>query len=84
MTFSMQLTQAVEALHKFTITYPVTIATLHNDSLIVAYGGEVVTTKWENPMAIWRGTTATKATCYWLWNKEKPLEAVSASLLAQN
>ncbi|HRJ91210.1 MAG TPA: hypothetical protein PLU21_03305 [Candidatus Saccharibacteria bacterium] len=82
MTFSMQLTQAVEALHKFTITYPVTLATLHNDTLLVAHEGEVVTTKWEKPMAIWRGTTATKAACYWLWNKEKPLEAVSASLIS--
>lgn len=81
LTFSMQLTQLVENLHKFTITYPVTIATLHNDTLLVAYGGEVTTTKWDNPMAIWRGTTATKAAAYWLWNKQKPLEAVSASLL---
>ncbi len=81
LVFSMQLTQAIEALHKFTITYPVTIATLHNDNLLVAHGGEVTTTKWDNPMAIWRGTTATKAACYWLWNPDKPLEAVTASLV---
>ncbi len=80
LTFSMQLTQLVENLHKFTITYPVTIATLHNDNLLVAHGGNVTTTKWQNPMAIWRGTTAATAASYWLWNQKKPLEAVTASL----
>ena len=52
LTFSMQLLQLVEALHKFTITYPVTIMTLHKDTLIVAHGGQVVTQSWESPMAI--------------------------------
>lgn len=80
LTFSMQLVQLVENLHKFTITYPVTIATLHSDTLLIARGGEVTTTKWDNPMAIWRGSTAAKAASYWLWNQQKPLEAVTASL----
>ncbi len=80
LTFSMQLTQLVENLHKFTITYPVTIASLHNDTLLIAHGGNVTTTKWDNPMAIWRGTTAATAASYWLWNQQKPLEAVTASL----
>lgn len=84
LTFSMQLTQLVENLHKFTITYPVTIATLHNESLLVARNGEVTTTKWENPMAIWRGTVATKAATFWLWNTTRPLEAVSTSLVGTN
>lgn len=83
LTFSMQLTQLVEALHKFTITYPVTITVLHKDYLIVAGGGEVTTTPWQNPMAIWRGSVATRAACYWLWNSDKPLEAVTASLLVE-
>lgn len=83
LTFSMQLTQLVEALHKFTITYPVTIAVLHKEHLIVASGGNVTTTTWQNPMAIWRGSVATKAACYWLWNPEKPLEAVTTSLVTK-
>ncbi len=81
LTFSMQLAQLVEALHKFTITYPVTIATLHKDYLLVAHGGEVTTTEWHNPMAIWRGSVAAKAAAYWLWNPGKPLEAVTTSLV---
>ena len=83
LTFSMQLTQLVEALHKFTITYPVTIAVLHKEHLLVAHAGDVTTTDWHNPMAIWRGSVATRAACYWLWNPSKPLEAVTASLLVE-
>lgn len=80
LTFSMQLINLVEALHKFTITYPVTIAVLHRDTFIVAHAGEVVTTPWDNPMAIWRGNTAAKAAAYWLWSPGKPLEATATAI----
>lgn len=80
LTFSMQLINLVEALHKFTITYPVTIAVLHRDTFIVAHDGEVVTTPWDNPMAIWRGNTAAKAAAYWLWSPGKPLEATATAI----
>lgn len=83
LTFSMQLTGLVEALHKFTITYPVTITVLHKDFLIIAHEGNVTTTPWENAIAIWRGQTAAKAATYWLWNQKTPLEAVTASLIAK-
>lgn len=82
LTFSMQLTQLVEALHKFTITYPVTLAVLHKDHLVIAHDGKVVTNEWANPMAIWRGGVAANAAAYWVWNSNKPLEAVSTSLVA--
>ncbi len=82
LTFSMQLQQLVEALHKFTITYPVTIATFHQEQLIVAHAGEVTTTPWENPMSIWRGSVATHAATYWLWSPKQPLQAITASLLS--
>jgi len=81
LTFSMQLMQLVEAVHKFTITYPVTLVVLHKDTLVIARGGEVTTTAWDAPMAIWRGTTATRASCYLMWTPNQPLEAVTASLV---
>lgn len=81
LTFSMQLMQLVEAVHKFTVTYPLTLVVLHKDTLIVAHGGEVTTTAWENPMAIWRGATATRIACYVMWTPSQPLEAVTTSLL---
>lgn len=83
LTFSMQLLQLVEALHKFTITYPITIATLHQDTLIAAHSGEVTTTPWNDPMRIWRGTVATRASVYYIWNPSQPLEAITASLLSK-
>lgn len=84
LTFSMQLSSLVEALHKFTITYPVAITVLHKDYLLVAGEGEVTSTAWENPMAIWRGTVATKAACFWLWNPHAPVKAVTASIVAND
>lgn len=82
LTFSMQLTNLVEALHKFTISYPVSIAVLHREQLIVASGGEVVTTPYETPMNIWRGSVAAKAAVYWLWNPSRTLEATVTSIIA--
>lgn len=80
LTFSMQLQQLVEALHKFTITYPVTITTLHRDHLVIAHAGEVVSQQFTEPMQIWRGATATRAATYWLWNRTHPLDAIAASV----
>lgn len=82
LTFSMQLTNLVEAVHKFTITYPITIVTLHKDTLVIAYGGDVISTAWSNPMAIWRGQTAAKATAYWLWNPGKALQAITTGVIS--
>ena len=81
LTFSMQLTNLVEALHKFTISYPISIAVFHKDILLVASGGEVTTTPCTNPMEIWKGKTASIAAVYWLWNPNKTLESVTASLV---
>jgi ADP-dependent NAD(P)H-hydrate dehydratase / NAD(P)H-hydrate epimerase len=80
LTFSMQLTSLVEAVHKFTITYPVTIVVLFKDTLIVASAGDVSSTPWDNPMAIWRGSVAAKAATYWMWNQSKILPSITASL----
>lgn len=80
LTFSMQLAQFVDALHKFTITYPCTIMVLHNEYIVIASGGDVTTTQWQNPMAIWRGSVAAKAASYWLWNPSSPLMAATASI----
>ena len=81
LTFNMQLMQFVEALHKFTITYPSTIMTLHQDVLVIAHGGQVVTQVWQEPMAIWRGSVATRAASYWLWNSNQPLQSITQSIL---
>lgn len=84
LTFNMQLTSLVEALHKFTITYPVGIVVFHKEYLIVASIGNVTTSEWKNPMAIWRGSVATKAASYWLWNPTSLLPAVTASIASND
>lgn len=83
LTFSMQLTNLVEALHKFTISYPITIAVLHRETFIVAHDGQVTTTPWENPMTIWRGITAAKIATYLMWSPSKPLEAATTAIIAK-
>lgn len=80
-TFSMQLQQLVEALHKFTMTYPVTIMTLHQEHIVIAHDGKIVTQPFDSPMQIWHGTTATKVASYWLWSPDKPLESAATSLV---
>lgn len=80
LTFNMQLMQLVETLHKFTITYPCTIVTLHKDTLVMASGGEIVTQEWGNAMAIWRGSVATNIATHWLWQPTKPLNSIAASI----
>lgn len=78
-TFNMQLAQLVETVHKFSVTYGATIVTLHQEHLVVAYGGQVITQKWDAPLDIWSGKTATRAASYWLWHPSRPLESVAAS-----
>lgn len=80
LTFSIQLLQLVEALHKFTITYPSTIMTLHKDTMIIAKDGDVITQPWGNPMSIWRGNVAANVASNLLWNPEKILQATAYSI----
>lgn len=82
LTFSMQLMQLVEALHKFTVTYPCAVMTLHKDTLVIAHQGNVVTQVWDQPMAIWRGSVATRAAAYWLWNPDDVLGGATASVVS--
>lgn len=79
--FSMQLTQLVEALHKFTITYPATLIVFHQGQLVAAHQGRVVTSPWEEPMLIWRGTVASRTAVYAMQHKRTPLEAITSSFI---
>lgn len=81
---SMGLMLLVQALHDFTTQYPAVIITKELDTIVVAQGGRIVTTKLaagpsegDDP---WRVPTATAATVFWLQNPAKPLEAMATSL----
>ncbi len=83
LTFSMQLSNLVEAVHKFTITYPITLVVLHKETLVMAHDGQVITTPWGNPMSIWRGSVAAQIACYWLWNQKQPLQAIATAVMSE-
>lgn len=81
LTYSMPLGGFVDILHKFTLTYPVSLMVLHNENIVVASQGKVSSTPWTNAMEIWRGRTATKAASYWLWTPDQVFEATTTSLI---
>lgn len=82
---SQPLIPVLETLHKFTLTYPVTIVTFQSENIIVAHGGNITTTKLTNtsysPLTLWSGQLATKILALNLYNPNKPLEATTAALL---
>lgn len=80
--FSMQASLLVETLHKFTLTYPSAVVTYHQNQLIIACGGDVVSQEFDDPMMIWRGSVATRAACYQMWTPKKQLEAITASIVS--
>lgn len=82
LSFAMQINLLVEILHKFTITYPVTIVTYHQNQLLIAHDGNVITQEFEQPMMIWRGSVATAVACYQLWTPKKPLESTAAAVFS--
>ena len=79
LTSSMQFISFIEAVHKFTITYPVTITVLFNDKIIVAHDGQVASQDFTDQMSLINGTLAAKTSAYILWNKKKPFEAIATS-----
>lgn len=82
---SQPLIPAIETLHKFTLTYPVTILTFHQENIIVAYGGEVSTTRLDvtdySPISLWSGQLAAKITALNLYNPGHPFAATTAAIL---
>lgn len=83
---SMPLLPAVEALHKFTLTYSSTIITLHQEQILIASGGKVIAVPLEktpySPLSLWGGELAARIAGYNLYNPGNPLEATAAAVTA--
>lgn len=81
---SSPLMPIVETLHKFTLSYPVTIFTFHQGKIIVANSGSVVTTSIENtsysPIGLFIGDLPAKIATLQLFAPGKPLEATHSAL----
>lgn len=81
---SQPLVPALETLHKFTLSYPVTLCTFHQGQTITAHQGQVITTPLElttySPLTLWSGQLAANILALNLYNPNHPLEATTAAL----
>ena len=82
---SQSLVQVVEVLHKFTLSYPVSIVTLHNGQILVAKDGVVKAVSMEKsgylPIMIWSGELAAKIVALNLYNPNNFIKATIAAIL---
>lgn len=81
---SQPLVPALETLHKFTLSYPVTLCTFHQGQIITAHQGQIITTSLElttySPLTLWSGQLAANILALNLYNLSHPLEATTAAL----
>ena len=77
---SQSLVQVAEVLHKFTLSYPVHVITLHNEQILVAGNGIVkavpLAKSGYSPLMIWGGEMAAKMVGMNLYNPGKTIEAI--------
>lgn len=80
------LGNVAEILHKFTLSYPVSIITLHNGQVLVAKNGRVVATGLEktafSPISFWSGEVAAKIAALNLYNPNNFLEATISAIIS--
>ena len=81
---SQSLVQVVEVLHKFTLSYPVDIVTLHNGQILVAKDGVVKSVSLEDSgysaITIWNGELASKIVAMNLYNPNNFVQATVAAI----
>lgn len=82
---SQPLLPVIETLHKFTLSYKLTILTFHEGQLIVATDGQITTTKLADtnysPISLWSGQLATNVLAFNLYNPNQSLAATTAAIL---
>jgi len=82
---SQPIFPVVETLHKFTLTYPVAILTFHEGKIICAESGKIATVDLEkthySPLTLWSGQLAASIAVFQMFNKNKKLDSLLASVL---
>lgn len=82
---SGSLIQVAEALHKFTLSYPVKIITLHNNQILIVESGSVKAVPLDKtgytPLSIWQGELAASIAALNLYNPNHFSDAGIAALL---
>ena len=81
---SQSLVQVAEVLHKFTLSYPVGIVTLHNGQILIAKDGMVKAVPMEksgySPIMLWSGELAAKIVALNLYNPGDFMRATMAAI----
>jgi hypothetical protein len=81
---SQSLVRVAEVLHKFTLSYPVRIVTLHSGQVLVAESGNVKAVALEmtgySPIMFWGGELAAKIVAMNLYNPNNFIKATVSSL----
>lgn len=80
--FSFGIAQLANWLHSFTSDNPCTIVVYHQQSILVAHQGQIISTE-VGEQTIWRLKTASCGAVWWLQNPAKPLEALTAGIFEQ-
>lgn len=84
---SSSLIQVAEILHKFTLSYPVAIVTMHNEQVLIAQNGTVkvvpLASIGYSPITFWGGEAAAKIVGMNLYNPSKFIEAVVAGVMEE-
>lgn len=82
---SQSLVQVSEVLHKFSLSYPVSLITLHNDQILVAKNGLVralpLARSGYTPIFFWQGELAAKIVTMNLYNPDNFINATVAGIL---
>lgn len=81
---SQSLVQVADVLHKFTLSYPVSIVTLHNGQILIAENGIVKAVALENsgysPIMLWNGELAAKIMALNLYNPNNFVRASASAI----
>ena len=81
---SQSLVQVSEVLHKFTLSYPVSIITLHNEQILIAKNGNVkavpIVKSGYLPMMFFQGELASKIIALNLFNPNNFIDATIAAI----
>ncbi|MDO4729733.1 MAG: hypothetical protein Q4A96_00865, partial [Candidatus Saccharibacteria bacterium] len=79
-TLSMPTNQLIETLHKFTLSFPLSLVTYHNEQIVIANDGAVVSEDINDTeytqITFWDGKVMARSAVLSLWNRELSLEKV--------
>lgn len=87
-TLSMPTNQLVETLHKFTLSFAMTVMTFHNEQIIMAQNGEVITASMHDtgftPINLWDGKAVVDTAILQLWNPaQDTLKCMATSVVLE-